>query len=230
MGTIWSRARSVTYDVIITRMTASWYRSVLMSLPDGAHLLDIGVGTATALLRNKDLILSKKIVVTGFDIDAHYVTSAKKSIEDANLENVVNVFVDNALTFDPSRNTNMKTIRPIPAVYFSGSFMIIPNKSEMLRRLKTVLTAHNRHGDGDGEGSPAPVQLYFTQTFEQDWFLSPLVRFIKPKLCYLLTIDFGEMMRFEDFQKALDDANVKITLRKDLKISPFRRETMVIAE
>ena len=31
-------------------MTAAWYEAVLSRLPQGYHLLDVGIGTGTALL------------------------------------------------------------------------------------------------------------------------------------------------------------------------------------
>lgn len=59
-------------------MTSVWYYAVLQSLPDGARVLDIGIGTATALIKNKDLIKSKNISVVGVDYDSDYIRKAKK--------------------------------------------------------------------------------------------------------------------------------------------------------
>lgn len=51
-----------------------WYLLIL----DGARVLDVGVGTATALVRNKELLLRKKITVVGVDYDADYIAKANK--------------------------------------------------------------------------------------------------------------------------------------------------------
>ena len=43
-------ARALIYDKAIVGLTAGWYRAVLGRLAPGSHLLDIGIGTGSALL------------------------------------------------------------------------------------------------------------------------------------------------------------------------------------
>jgi hypothetical protein len=43
------KAKSFIYDAVILRMTEKWYRTVLQRLPDGAVVLDVGVGTGGTL-------------------------------------------------------------------------------------------------------------------------------------------------------------------------------------
>ena len=65
------------YDVAIIKMTRVWYREVLKRLPDNARVLDVGIGTGTALICNKDLIKQKNITVVGIDYDKDYVDKCR---------------------------------------------------------------------------------------------------------------------------------------------------------
>lgn len=65
------------YDIVIVKMTARWYAAVLDRLPHGAHLFDIGIGTATALAHNSDLVRAKRLQVVGIDYDASYIKHAE---------------------------------------------------------------------------------------------------------------------------------------------------------
>ncbi|MEA3641327.1 MAG: SAM-dependent methyltransferase, partial [Lamprobacter sp.] len=38
--------RSYIYDALILRLTSQWYAEVLRRLPEGAAMLDVGIGTA----------------------------------------------------------------------------------------------------------------------------------------------------------------------------------------
>ncbi len=40
-----SGVRGWVYDRLIVGMTADWYREVLARFPDGARVLDVGIGT-----------------------------------------------------------------------------------------------------------------------------------------------------------------------------------------
>ena len=75
----WQSFRSWCYDYVIVWMTASWYRAFLVRLPTNAEVLDIGIGTATALLHNRDILVSKKINVIGLDIDNDYTSKYHSS-------------------------------------------------------------------------------------------------------------------------------------------------------
>ena len=42
--------RSFVYDALILKMTTRWYEAVLTKLPENSIVLDVGIGTAGALL------------------------------------------------------------------------------------------------------------------------------------------------------------------------------------
>jgi len=70
--------RSFIYDSLILRLTSRWYAEVLRRVPEGATLLDVGIGTAGALLANGDLVKRKCMRVVGIDIDADYIRAHSK--------------------------------------------------------------------------------------------------------------------------------------------------------
>src|SRR5215213_4456089 len=65
--------RAWLYDRVLTGLTSGWYREVLTRLPAGASLLDVGIGTGSAIARNARLVLAKDIHILGLDIDRDYL-------------------------------------------------------------------------------------------------------------------------------------------------------------
>ena len=57
------------YDILIIKMTEVWYKEVLEKLDEGSRVLDIGIGTGTALARNDALVARKKLEIVGVDYD-----------------------------------------------------------------------------------------------------------------------------------------------------------------
>src|SRR5215470_8294393 len=74
------RLRGAIYDAAIVGMTAAWYRTVLSCLSPGCRLLDVGIGTGSALLANADLVVDKQLRVTGVDVDAAYVARCHRAV------------------------------------------------------------------------------------------------------------------------------------------------------
>ena len=83
--------RATLYDLAIVWFTAEWYRRVLEQLPENAHVLDVGIGTAAALIANAELVRRKRLRIVGVDIDAAYIARAQTLIAKAGLADVVQV-------------------------------------------------------------------------------------------------------------------------------------------
>src|SRR5262249_47606114 len=127
------RARAKIYDAaIVQRMTAGWYRAVLSRLAPGCRLLDVGIGTGSALLANADVIVAKQLRVTGVDIDAAYVERCNRAVVGAGLGDHVTARLESV--YDHGGG-------PYDAAYFSASFMLLPDPPAALHHLRTLLAA-----------------------------------------------------------------------------------------
>jgi 2-polyprenyl-3-methyl-5-hydroxy-6-metoxy-1,4-benzoquinol methylase len=166
-------------------MTKEWYKNVLERVDNGAHVLDVGIGTGTALFRNKSLLQKKNISVTGIDYDKDYVQLCDKNIINEKLSKSVDV-----------RHVSVYEYKggPYDAAYFSGSLMIMPDPVAALTHVKKMLKPNGK--------------IFITQTFEtkKNWLLETT----KPLLKFLTTIDFGNVTYEKDFLKSVEKANLKI--------------------
>lgn len=160
--------RSYIYDALILRLTSKWYAEVLRRLPEGAAMLDVGIGTAGALLANADLVRRKELRVTGIDIDADYVKRARQRLQDSPLANRAEVRLESV--YDHHGGS-------YDAVYFSGSFMLLPEPEQALRHCTALLSKGG--------------SLYFTQTLQ----LRPnrWMEILKPMLKQVTSIEFGRV-------------------------------------
>eukprot|EP00555_Chaetoceros_dichaeta_P000433 CAMPEP_0198277300 /NCGR_PEP_ID=MMETSP1447-20131203/65779_1 /TAXON_ID=420782 /ORGANISM="Chaetoceros dichaeta, Strain CCMP1751" /LENGTH=330 /DNA_ID=CAMNT_0043972315 /DNA_START=36 /DNA_END=1029 /DNA_ORIENTATION=- len=134
------------YNRMIVDMTEVWYRAVLERQKPGSTILDVGVGTAGALLRCQDIILSKKLHIIGIDYNPFYITAAHQSIQDAGPTLAKYVQVHHcdlynrtqldALLLDAVGDDDDDVVT---TVYFSGSFSLLPNPSEALKIAASIL-------------------------------------------------------------------------------------------
>lgn len=177
--------RGFIYDALILRLTSRWYAEVLRRVPEGAALLDVGIGTAGALLANADLARRKGLRVVGIDIDADYVGRARRKIADSPLAGSAEVRLESV--YDHRGG-------PYDAVYFSGSFMLLPEPERALRHCGALLRPGGR--------------IFFTQTFQTR--PSRWMETLKPMLKRVTSIDFGRVTYEEDFRAQLRAAGLEI--------------------
>lgn len=197
-------ARAAIYDTAIVGLTADWYRAVLARLPEGCRLLDIGIGTGSALLANADTVRARGIRVIGLDIDAAYVDRCSRAVARQGLAELVTARLESV--YDHAGG-------PYDAAYFSASFMLLPDPAAALRHVRSRLTPAGR--------------IYFTQTFEHhpSW----LVERLKPLLHLLTTIDFGRVTYEADFRRALADAGEAIEHFEILNAGPRRSGALAVS-
>jgi SAM-dependent methyltransferase len=196
------RARAAIYDAAIVRLTAAWYGAVLKRLPRGCHLLDIGIGTGSALLANAGMLDERDLRVTGVDIDADYVARCRAAVRRAGLSARIEPRLESI--YDHRGG-------PYGAAYFSASFMLLPDPPAALRHVCALL-------------APGGA-LYFTQTFEHS--RSASMERLKPMLRNLTTIDFGRVTYEADFRRALAAGGVEVDAIETLH--PGRRRSGILA-
>ena len=178
--------RAWIYDKAILGLTTRWYEQVLQRVPKGARLLDVGIGTGGALAKNAALLRETDVRVTGVDIDPDYVKTARKRLDKAGLSDFVDVHLESI--YDHAGG-------PYEAVYFSASFMLLPEPAAALRHVKSLLTSDGR--------------IYFTQTFQDKE--SKVMERVKPMLKRATTIDFGRVTYEPDFRAVVADGGVELT-------------------
>jgi ubiquinone/menaquinone biosynthesis C-methylase UbiE len=222
----WGWFRSTLYDGLILPMTIGWYEIVLQDLDHGSRLLDVGVGTAGALVACQHLIRRKQLQVVGMDYDDHYLRQAQGAIGRANLTDQIQLVTMNVYhlkeeekkaealsmlsrssssapppttTTPPSdqqqqrqHETTKADVAYFDAVYFSGSFSLLPDWSTALTSVASVLRPNGK--------------IYITQTYQKQheqalwWWLS----WIKPLLRHVTTIDFGQLVTLDQIEEFYD--------------------------
>ncbi len=177
--------RGWLYNRAITGLTTGWYRAVLDRLPDGARVLDVGIGTGAALAHSADRVRTKDLRVTGLDIDPDYHRQCVAEIERAGLTGYVTPLLESVYDHHGG---------PYDAAYFSASLMLLPDPVAALRHVTGQLAVNGR--------------VFCTQTFHHK--RSPLRERIKPLLRHVVTIDFGRVTYEDDFRRVLEDAGLQL--------------------
>ena len=198
--TLLSALRGIIYDHTFAKLTVNWYRAVLERLPEGAEILDVGIGTGGAVVANAEQIRRKNLKIVGLDIDADYLERCRRALARAGLSRHVEVRLESVYDHQGG---------PYDAVYFSGSFMLLPDPVAALRHVLPQLKPGGR--------------VFFTQTFHDR--RSPLAERIKPMLHKVTTIHFGQVTYWENFQQVLEQAGAQVedmVILKQLRNASFR--------
>jgi SAM-dependent methyltransferase len=194
--------RGWLYDLMAAPVTTSWYAAALDRVAAGARLLDVGIGTGRSLVAHADRVRERKLRVTGLDIDETYVRRCRRLIARAGMDDLVSVKLESFLEHEGG---------PYDVICFSASFMLLPDPERALERARTLLASGGR--------------LMFTQTFETR--PSRLVEWLKPRLRWLTTIDFGRVTYEQEFRATLERAG--INLEEMVVLSEGRRRSFRLA-
>jgi len=213
------------YDGAILHMTEKWYKAVLEQQEEGSIILDVGVGTASALLRCKDIVISKKLRIIGIDYDKYYITAGQDSIQNEGPVLSKLIQLHHCDLYNREQLDSLLKDVNVNTVYFSGSFSLIPKPVEALKVAALILKKRNTTIDGNNGSSTEHAikrdedlgNIYITQTYQRR--VLPLFSVIKPLLKYLTTIDFGNLVREEEVLEFFEDNDVKDLLElKDHRV------------
>lgn len=195
--------RAWIYDRFLLPLTTDWYKNVLDRVPEGSRMLDVGIGTAGALVGNADLVRRKDITVVGVDIDKDYVDRAQVYIDEYELADRVTVL---------HQSIYDHTDGPYDAIYFAASFMLMPDPAAILKHCYGLLSDDGR--------------IYFTQTFQER--KSKVTEMMKPMLKKITTIDFGTVTYEEDFVELVTGAGLTIDEMTTMSSSRSRTYRVVV--
>lgn len=177
--------RAWLYDRVLMGLTSGWYREVLARLPEGAWLLDVGIGTGGAVARSAKLVRAKDIRILGLDIDRDYLTRCEHVLIRTGLSKHVTPCL--ASVYDHCGG-------PYDGIYFSASLMLLPDPVNAIKHVASQLAPGG--------------WIFFTQTFHHG--RSPLIEKVKPMLHHVTTIHFGRVTYEDDFRQVLADAGLEL--------------------
>lgn len=197
--------RAWIYDRLFHNLSSGWYRSVIEQLPNQAKVLDVGVGTGTSLLDQLDLIRQKEISWCGIDINCSYLEACQQKIDQLEAGDCISVREQSIY--------DLKEINLLDAVYFSASFMLLPDQKSAL---ETTLGSLKEAG-----------VICFTQTFETK--RAPVMEVIKPLLRKMTTVDFGVVTYLEPFIELLSSVGLEVIHNEVMSTQGPREMRIVIA-
>ena len=198
--------RAWIYDRLFKNLSSTWYKHVIEYLPENSKVIDVGVGTGSSLLSQLDLLRQKKLSWTGIDINAPYLASCQEKIDQLKANDFIKVREQSIY--------DLREAELLDAVYFSASFMLLPDqKQALLTSLNSLKT----------EGV-----ICFTQTFETK--PAPLMEMIKPLLRKFTTVDFGVVTYEAPFIELLADCGLEVVQNKVMSTQGPREMRIIIAK
>jgi alpha-N-acetylglucosaminidase len=195
------------YNVILGDVTNLCYRNCLDYFGDGASILDVGIGNGLMLEKNHELIRHKNLSITGLDVNERYIEQARGLIERYGLQDLMEVYHCNVEDFYPPQG------KEYDFVLFSMSFMVLPRQEQILDRVRQWLGPHG--------------EIVFFQTMFRD--KSRLLNWIKPRLKYVTSVDFGEAVYEDDFFRLLSRNGLVVSRDRILKRNWLRAQYRMIA-
>ncbi len=194
------------YNMMLCNVTKLCYKSCLNYYPANSVVLDVGIGNGLMLKENHELIKSKNLHITGLDINKDYLRHCRKLIQAYGLEDHVTVQHKSVTDYSPPHEGYFDYI------FFGMSFMLMDDQQAVLDRAKKWIKP-------DGE------VLFFQTMFKNK---SKIMEFIKPRIKFLTTVDFGRVTYENDFYNLLDQKNLSPCRDMILKRNIFNGECRMI--
>ncbi len=194
------------YKFIIKDVTNYCYKNSLNYFPSNSTVLDVGIGNGIMIKNYHSLIKSKELQITGIDINKSYLNHCDCLIRTYRLEPYVEIFFESVETYEPQKKEHFDFI------LFSMSFMLFDNQQLVLDRIKDWLKPGGK--------------IVFFQTMFKERLRS--MEFIKPKLKYITTIDFGELIYEDAFFALLNEKKLTILEDRLIKKEWFKGEYRMI--
>lgn len=199
--------KNLLYNVIINKVTDYCYMNCLDYFPKDSVILDVGIGNGKMLKSYHSLIKSKNLKIIGIDINESYLNHSARLIKNLQVEDHVELYRAPIETYERPDGRNFDYI------IFSMSFMLFDNQHFVLDKVADWL-------------NPGGEIIFFQTMFKKK---SRLIEFIKPKLKYITTIDFGRVTYDKDFYDILNEKNLSVSQDRMIKKEWFKGEYRMIA-
>ena len=198
--------KNYIYKLFINRVTNYCYQNCLNYVSENTSILDVGIGNGVMMENFHDLIKSKRLNITGIDINEQYLNHCECVIQKHHLQDYVEIQCERVENFLPLKTPFYSFI------LFSMSFMLVQDQGRVLDRVKKWL-------------KPDGKILFFQTMFKEKM---GLMEFIKPKLKYVTTIDFGEVIYENDFFNLLKSKELAVVEDRLIKREWFKGEYRMI--
>ena len=195
------------YKLFISDINDHCYKNCLDYFPDTSAILDVGIGNGMMMKNYHDVIKTKRLRITGVDIDQTYLKYCGGLIQDYQLGDYIEIHQNCIEHFEPREKAYFDF------VLFSMSFMLLNDQRLVLERIKDWLKP-------DGE-------IIFFQTIYKETF--PVMEIVKPRLKYVTTIDFGTVTYEKAFYALLNKHDLSILEDRLVKKAWFKGEYRMIA-
>jgi len=194
------------YNLIIRDVTDHCYRNCLTYFPKSSTVLDVGIGNGVMLKKFHQVIKSKNLKITGIDINKSYINHCDRLISNFHLEDHIEIFHESVEDYNASNK------KLFDFILFSMSFMLFNDQHLVLDKMKHCL-------------KPGGEIIFFQTIFKERF---RFMEFIKPKLKYITTIDFGKVTYERDFFALMNEKSMSISEDKLIKREWFRGEYRMI--
>lgn len=193
--------------MIINDVTDLCYRNCFEYIRPHSSVLDIGIGNGKMIRQHAELIKNKNIHITGIDINKSYINHCRTLINDFGLESHIRALCCPVEQFNPDGKEKFDFI------LFTMSFMLLDNQAAVLERVKRWL-------------KPDGCIMFFQTMFRQK---NRLLEFLKPRLKYLTTVDFGAVTYEQSFFEQLAASGLTVHEDMLLQKNRFHGEYRIIA-
>lgn len=180
--------RNSLYRLFIHDATSHCYNACLNYFPAESRVLDVGIGNGTMIPDFHPLIRDKRLKIDGIDINRHYLRQCGDLIRKHHLEDHIRIYHEAVERFRPPDRCRYDFI------LFSMSFMLFENQQAVLERVLNWL-------------QPGGRLVFFQTVFRKH---SALLDFLKPKLVYLTTVDFGTVVYEDQFHQFLKQNRLRV--------------------
>ena len=194
------------YSLIVSDVTDGCYGSCLPVFPPAARVLDVGIGNGEMIKTYHALIRSKRLSITGLDVNRDYLAQCNRLIGTYALGEYIYTELTPVEAYAPPEAGCFDRI------LFSMSFMLLDDPRLVLRRIRPWLAPGG--------------QVVFVQTMFRH--ASRLLDFVKPRLKYVTTVDFGRAIYEQDFFALLCSEGLQITQDRLIARKWFRGQCRMV--